>query len=71
MLSAALEQLIERIRGGTRPYRNRGHMLIVNRNDKLALILDDINERYSRWELDLDVVLLLSDRAEVAVSFGC
>jgi hypothetical protein len=65
VLSAALEQLIERIRGGTRPYRNRGHLLIVNRNPRLVLMLDQINERYSRQDLDVDIVLLLSDRAEV------
>ncbi|AKC83485.1 hypothetical protein IMCC26134_13155 [Verrucomicrobia bacterium IMCC26134] len=59
VLSAALEQLIERIRGGTRPCSNRGHVLIGNRIRKLTLILDEINERYSRRSLELDVMLLL------------
>jgi len=65
VLSAALEQLIERIRGGTRPYRNRGHLLIVNRNHRLPLMLDEINGRYGRRGLDGDIVLLLRDRGEV------
>lgn len=66
VLSAALEQLIERIRGGTRPYRKRGHLLIVNRNHKLPLVLDEINQRHELLGKDVDVVLLLGDRAEVA-----
>jgi hypothetical protein len=65
VLSAALEQLIERIRGGTRPYRGAGHVLIVNQNPKLPLILDEINERYGRRGVDVDIVVLLGDRAEL------
>jgi hypothetical protein len=65
VLSSALEQLIERIRGGTRPYRKCGHLFIVNRNAKLPLILDEINERYARLGQPVDVVLLLGSRDKV------
>lgn len=65
VLSAALEHLIERIRGGTRPYRNQGHLLIVNRNRRLPLMLDEINSRFSRRGVDGDIVVLLRDRADV------
>ena len=35
VLSSALEQLIERIRGGTRPYAKGGHLLLVNNHEVL------------------------------------
>ncbi len=65
VLSSALEQLIERIRGGTRPYNKSGHLLIINHNGKLPLILDEINERYARLDQSVDVVVLLGSREEV------
>lgn len=65
VLSSALEQLIERIRGGTRPYRKGGHLLIINHNAKLSLVLDEINERYAELDQSVDVVVLLGNRAEV------
>ena len=65
VLSASLEQLIERIKGGTLPYRKSGHLLIVNYNVKLPLILDEINLRAQRLDRTEDVVLLFPDRATV------
>lgn len=65
VLSSALEQLIERIRGGTLPYRKRSHLLIVNRNAKLPLILDEIDARYAAIDQAVDVVVLLGNREEV------
>jgi len=67
VLSASLEQLIERIKGGTLPYRRSGHLLIVNFNVKLPLILDEINLRAERLERTEDVVLLFPDRETVDV----
>lgn len=65
VLSSALEQLIERIRGGTLPYRKSAHLLIVNRNAKLPLILDEIDARYAALDEAVDVVVLLGNREEV------
>lgn len=62
VLSAALEQLIDRIRGGTLPYKKRDHMLIVNHNDRLPLLLDEMAVRARRLGQVGHVVLLLSDR---------
>lgn len=67
VLSASLEQLIERIKGGTLPYRRSGHLLIVNYNVKLPLILDEINLRAQRLDRTEDVVLLFPDRETVDV----
>jgi hypothetical protein len=65
VLSASLEQLIENIKGGNRPYRKSGHLMIVNFNVKLPLILDEINLRAQRLGRDEDIVLLFPDRTVV------
>lgn len=62
VLSAALEQLIERIKGGTLAYRKRNHLLIVNHNAKLSLILHELNLRAAKLNQPCDIVILLSDR---------
>ncbi len=62
VLSAALEQLIDRIRGGTLPYKKRGHLLIVHRNPRLPLLLDEMDMRARRQGQEGQVVLLLPDR---------
>jgi hypothetical protein len=65
VLTTALEELIENIRGGTRPYRKKGHILIIHRNAKLPLILDEMNLKYAGLEQVLDVVILLGDAEQV------
>jgi len=62
VLSAALEQLIDRIRGGTLPYKKHNHMLIVHRNARLPLLLDEMDIRARRQGQAGHVVLLLPDR---------
>jgi hypothetical protein len=65
VLTAALEELIERIRGGTRPYHKKDHILIVNRNAKLPFILEEMNTKYADLHRVLDVVILLASREQV------
>lgn len=61
VLSAALEQLIERIKRGRLPFRKSGHILIVNSNAKLPLMLDEIDQRAGREQRAEEVVVLLGD----------
>jgi hypothetical protein len=70
VLSAALEQLIERIKGGSLPCRKKGHILIVNYNAKLPLILDEINVRAERQAQVEDIVLLFPTREIVDLFLG-
>jgi hypothetical protein len=70
VLSAALEQWIERIKGGTLPYRKKGHLLIVNYNAKLPLILDEINYRAHRHGGVSEIVLLFPDQETVELFSG-
>jgi hypothetical protein len=65
VLSAALEQLIERIKGGSLPYHKSGHILIVNYNAKLPLILDEIDLRAGRERRVENIVLLFGNREVV------
>ena len=65
VLTTALEELIERIRGGTRPYRKKGHIVIIRRNVKLPLILEEMNLKYAGLGRALDVVVLLDDAKQV------
>lgn len=61
VLSAALTTLIENIKSGSLPYLKRGHVLIVNYNVKLPLILDQLNIRAKDKGVFEDVVLLFSE----------
>lgn len=61
VLSAALVELVANIKGGKLPYRKGGHILIVNHNVKLPLILDEFNLRAQRKDVVEDVVLLCSE----------
>ncbi len=63
VLSAALGDLIDRIRGGTLPYTKRDHLLVVHSNARLPLLLDEVASRARRIGQGCDVLLLLSDRA--------
>jgi len=65
VLSAALEQLLARIKGGRLPYRKSGHILIVNYNAKLPLMLDEIDQRAGRTQRVEDVVLLFGNQDTV------
>ena len=61
VLSAALTTLIDNIKSGSLPYLKRGHVLIVNYNVKLPLILDQLNIRAKDKGAFEDVVLLFSE----------
>lgn len=61
VLSAALIELVANIKGGRLPYRKSGHILIVNYNVKLPLILDEFNLRAHRKDIVEDVVLLFAE----------
>jgi len=65
VLTTALEELIDNIRGGIRPYRKKGHILIIHRNAKLPLILDEMNVKYAGLGQALDVVILLGEAKQV------
>lgn|GEM_PF-2480368 len=61
VLSAALVNLIENIKSGSLPYKKRGHILFVNYNIKLPLILDQFNIRAKDKGIIEDVVLLFPE----------
>ena len=61
VLSAALIELVADIKGGRLPFRKSGHILIVNYNVKLPLILDEFNLRAQSKDVVEDVVLLFAE----------
>jgi len=61
VLSAALTTLIDNIKSGSLPYVKKNHILIVNYNVKLPLILDQLNIRAKDKGRYEDVVLLFSE----------
>ncbi len=68
VLSAALIELVADIKGGRLPFRKSGHILIVNYNVKLPLILDEFNLRARSADAVQDVVLLFAE-PEIVSSF--
>lgn len=66
VLSAALIDLVANIKGGRIPFRKSGHILIVNYNVKLPLILDEFNLRAQHNDVVEDVVLLFSEPETVS-----
>lgn len=65
VLSAALVNLIDNIKRGSLPYRKKGHILFVNYNIKLPLILDQFNIRAKDKGIIEDVVLLFPEQETV------
>lgn len=65
VLSAALVTLIENIKSGSLPYKKKGHILFVNFNIKLPLILDQVNLRAKDKGILEDVVLLFPEAETV------
>jgi hypothetical protein len=61
VLSAALVNLIQNIKSGSLPYRKKGHILFVNYNIKLPLILDQFNIRAKDKGIIEDVVMLFPE----------
>lgn len=61
VLSAALVNLIENIKSGSLPYKKHGHILFVNYNIKLPLILDQFDYRAKDKGIIEDIVLLFSE----------
>lgn len=66
VLSAALVELIERIKSGTLSYNKKGHILFVNYNIKLPMILDEFDIKSSQSKQTQNVVLLFPDSDTVA-----
>lgn len=66
VLSAALVELIERIKSGTLAYNKKGHILFVNYNIKLPMILDEFDIKSSQSKKTQNVVLLFPDSETVA-----
>ena len=66
VLSAALVNLIESIKSGSLPYKKRGHILFVNYNIKLPLILDQLDHRAKDKGIIEDVVLLFPEPETVS-----
>lgn len=65
VLSAALIKLIENIKSGSLPYKKSGHILFVNYNIKLLMILDQINIMAREKGVLEDVVLLFHESSKV------
>ncbi|WP_194776571.1 hypothetical protein [Pararhodonellum marinum] len=66
VLSAALVELIANIRRGSLPFRRSGHILFINYNIKLPLILDQFNLRAKEKGMVEPVVLLFSKASIVS-----
>lgn len=66
VLSAALVKYIESIRSGSLAFRRGGHMIFVNYNVKLPLILDQLDIRAKDRGVTEEIVLLFSDIGTVA-----
>ncbi|GAB2609079.1 hypothetical protein GCM10026987_03660 [Belliella aquatica] len=66
VLSAALVELIEKIKSGTLAYNKKGHILFVNYNIKLPMILDEFDIKSSQTKKTQNVVLLFPDSETVA-----
>ncbi len=64
-LSAALIKLIENIKSGSLPFKKSGHILFVNYNIKLLMILDQINVMAGEKGILEDVVLLFHEPSKV------
>lgn len=65
VLSAALIKLIENIKSGSLPFKKSGHILFVNYNIKLLMILDQINIMAREKGVLEDVVLLFHEPSKV------
>jgi hypothetical protein len=65
VLSAALVKYIESIKSGSLAFKGKGHIIIVNYNVKLPLILDQLDIRARDKGVIEDVVLLFSDTGTV------
>ncbi|MCH7414645.1 hypothetical protein MM213_14185 [Belliella sp. R4-6] len=61
VLSAALIGLIEKIKSGTLPFNKKGHILFVNYNIKLPMILDEFDIKSFQDRKKQRVVLLFPD----------
>jgi hypothetical protein len=61
VLSAALVKYIENIKSGSLPFKRGGHMIFVNYNVKLPLILDQLDIRAKDRRVTEEIVLLFSD----------
>ncbi|AFL84915.1 hypothetical protein Belba_2355 [Belliella baltica DSM 15883] len=66
VLSAALVELIEKIKSGTLSYRKKGHILFVNYNIKLPMILDEFDIKSKQSKKTQNVVLLFLDSETVS-----
>ncbi|EMS35351.1 hypothetical protein C943_00124 [Mariniradius saccharolyticus AK6] len=66
VLSAALVKYIENIRSGSLGFVRSGHMIFVNYNVKLPLILDQLDIRAKERSATEEIVLLFSDIDTVA-----
>ena len=66
VLSAALIGLIEKIKSGTLPFSKKGHILFVNYNIKLPMILDEFDIKSYQDRKKQRVVLLFPDSETVA-----
>jgi hypothetical protein len=61
VLSAALVKYIENIKSGSLPFKRSGHMIFVNYNVKLPLILDQLDIRAKDRGVTEEIVLLFSE----------
>ncbi|MFD2036888.1 hypothetical protein ACFSKL_18935 [Belliella marina] len=66
VLSAALIGLIEKIKSGTLSFNKKGHILFVNYNIKLPMILDEFDIKSYQDKKKQKVVLLFQNSATVA-----
>lgn len=66
VLSAALVKYIENIRSGSLAFKRSGHMIFVNYNVKLPLILDQLDIRARDRGVVEEIVLLFSEVDTVA-----
>lgn len=59
IITELLANITSKIKDGYHPYKNKGHILIINHNKELEFILEEINQYYIKIEQMQDIVIFL------------
>ena len=59
IITSSLEEIIRSINSGNFTYKDTGHIVVINRNQKLPFIFEEINKYYIDEQDEKDIVILL------------
>ena len=59
IITSSLEEIIKSINSGHFTYKDRGHIVVINQNQKLPFIFEEINKYYVDEQDEKDIVILL------------